>query len=425
MRLRTLLSIVALAVGLGAVVVAGLGVAPAGGSLEVAWVGDTPRENVRNHHAVGVGPAARVVVAPVTEVPGDDVTLTNRSCALVRLDPGNGSVVWRATTPPEACFSHALTEPAIADVDGDGDLEAAVASTEEALTVYDARTGTEEWRVPLSTYGYGRPTVAGNGGDAGLVASDIGGTVVRVDGTGSVRWRVNLSRDVDRPLSVTDAPRVVDVTDADGREVVIGHNRGLVVLSADGERRWNGSVPATYLATGPADDGGRTIVTSYYRSIQAYHGATGEVSWRRNVTNGRIRDVTDADGDGTAEVYVGRVGGEVLALEAETGATEWSTSMAVGEGVIVPPPVTADVDGDGSPEVVAASEAGRVAVLDASSGAELATYQRDVPVWTFVSPADLDGDGDAEILVRYGDGRVVALDYAADTSVLAFGRRGA
>lgn len=419
MRPRTLVAIVALAALLGAVVVAGLGVAPSGGTVEVVWLSDTPRENVRNHHAVGVGPESRLVVAPVTEVPGDDVALTNRSCSLVRLAPGDGSVTWRATTPAESCFSHALTEPAIADLDGDGSLEAAVASTEDALVVYDARTGTEEWRVPLSTYGYGRPTVAGSGPDAGLVASDIGGTVVRVAGNGTVRWRVALSASVERSLSITAAPRVTDVTGDGDAEVVVGHNRGLVVLSGDGDRVWSRSVPATYVGTGPAEDGNRTIVTAYFRSVQAFDGATGELLWQRNVTSGRIRDVTDADGDGTPEVYVGRVGGEVVALDADTGETEWSTTMAVGERVIVPPPVTGDVDGDGRAEVVAASEAGRVAVLDAATGEELATFQRDVPVWTFVTQADLDGDGDAEILVRYGDGRVAALDYADGGSVLA------
>lgn len=424
MRFRTAVAIVALGALLGAVVVAGLGVvdpgvAFGGGSLETVWLSDTPRENVRNHHAVGVGPASRVVVAPVTEVPGDDVAMTNRSCALVRLARADGTVVWRTPTPAESCFSHALTEPAIADVDGDGDLEAAVASTEDALVIHDAETGTEEWRVPLSTYGYGRPTVAGHGPAAGLVASDIGGTVVRVSGDGTVRWRENLSRDVDRPLSVTDAPRVADVTGDGDREVVVGYNRGLVVLDGDGGRVWTRSGPATYVATGPAGDaGGRTVVTAYYRSVQAFDGATGDLLWRRNLTNGRIRDVTDADGDGAPEVLVGRVGGDVLALDAASGATEWSSTLAVGEGVIVPPPVAADVDGDGREEVVAASEAGRVAVLDAATGEELAAYRRDVPVWTYVTPADLDGDGDAEVLVRYGDGRVAALDYAEGGSVL-------
>lgn len=71
----------------------------------------------------------------------------------------------------------------------------------------------------------------------------------------------------------------------------------------------------------------------------------------------------------------------------------------------------ANVDGSGPPKVVVATPDGTVAVLDAGSGAELAAYERSVPVWTFVTPADLDDDGDDELLVRYGDGRVVSLAY--------------
>ncbi len=422
MRLRTAVAVLAVLALLGTVVVVGLGLAPTGGSMEVAWVSDTPRDNVRNHHAVGVGPDDDLVVAPVTEVPGDDVEMTARSCALVRLSPANGSVLWRATTPPTSCFSHALTEPAIADVDGDGGPEVLSASTEDALVAYDGRTGAEEWRVPLSTYGYGHPTVVPgpDGAGADVVASDIGGTVVRVAGNGSVRWRVDLARTVERPLSVTDAPRVADVTGDGDAEVVVGSNRGVVVLSGDGDRVRTRSVPATYVATGPArEDGGRTILTAYYRSVQAVDGASGELLWRRNVTNGRVRGVTDADADGTPEVHVGRVGGEVLALDADTGATEWATTVAVDDDAIVPPPVTADVTGDGRPEVIAVTEVGRVAVLDPVTGEELATYEREVPIWTFATPADLDDDGDREVLVRYGDGRVVALQYTAADRPLA------
>jgi outer membrane protein assembly factor BamB len=418
MRRRTAVAVLFVGLLLAGVLVVGLGLAPVGGSLEVEWLSDTPRENLRNHHAVGVGPDSGLVVAPVTAVHGGDVEVTNRSCSLVRLAPEDGAVRWHAPTPAESCFSHALTEPAIADIDGDGRLEAAVASTEEALVVHDGRTGTEEWRVPLSTYGYGRPTVTGDGPGADVVASDIEGNVVRVTGNGSVRWRVDTRRFFGQFASVTDRPLVTDVTGDGDRDVVVGSNRGVVVLAADGQRQWNRSVPGSYLAVGPDENGSRTVVTAYYRSVQALDGASGEVVWRRNVTSGRVREVTDADGDGTPEAYVGRVGGEVLALDARTGETEWSTTMAVGDGVIVAPPVTADVNGDGRPEVVAAAEAGRVVVLDPNSGEELATYTRDVPVWTFVTSADLDGDGDAELLVRYGDGRVAALDYAAGESFL-------
>lgn len=59
---------------------------------------------------------------------------------------------------PDKCFSHALTEPAIADIDDDHS-EVAVSTTQNAFIVSDARTTSEEYRVPLTSYGYSRPTV--------------------------------------------------------------------------------------------------------------------------------------------------------------------------------------------------------------------------------------------------------------------------
>lgn len=414
MRLRTVATGVLLLALLGGAVAFGLGTAPAGGSLSEAWVSDTPRDNVRNHHPIGVGPNGSVIVAPVSEIPGSGVELTNHSCTLVRLAPENGSVLWRTTTPASQCFSHALTQPTVDDVDGDGRLEVVVTSTENAVIVYDARTGTEEWRVPLSTYGYPQPTVADVLPAPGpeVVASDIQGSVVVAYGNGTVAWQHSLNRTFGGRVSVLQAPVVADV-DADGSpNVLVSSDDGTVVLSATGDVVWTSDVPGPYLATGNADDDPAVeVVTAYYRSIQALDGKSGRIEWRRNLTNARIHTVADGDGDGTEEVYLGRVGGEILALNAHTGTTEWTTTVSTVDDAIVPPPVLADVDGDGGPEVVGATETGRVVVLSADSGAELASYERDVTIWTFVTTADIDDDGRSEILVRYGDGRVVALQY--------------
>jgi outer membrane protein assembly factor BamB len=82
-------------------------------------------------------------------------------------------------------------------------------------------------------------------------------------------------------------------------------------------------------------------------------------------------------------------------------------------GLTTPAPVLTDLDGTGRSELVVATEAGTVAVLDPVDGEELAAHERDVPVWTSVTPAELTGDATPELLVRYGDGRVVALSYSS------------
>jgi hypothetical protein len=59
--------------------------------------------------------------------------------------------------PSDDCFRYALTEPAIEDVDSDGGLEVIVSSIEDVVIAHSAESGTNEWRAPLHTYGYGRP----------------------------------------------------------------------------------------------------------------------------------------------------------------------------------------------------------------------------------------------------------------------------
>lgn len=416
MRPATAAVIVVLLVSLGAV--AGFGILSTGndGDLTELWVGDTARDNEVNHHAIGAGPDGDVVVAPLAEVPNSDVPITDTSCSLVRLTTDSGTVDWRRGVPAADCFTHALTQPVIADLEGDGEIEVAVSTTQDALVVRAAATGAERFRVPLETYGYGRPTVADVLPAPGseLVTSDIAGGVVLAGADGTVGWRRSLNRTFDRRVSVWAAPVVADV-DADGdSEVVLGTSVGPVVLGPRGSVEWSERGGATYLATADVDtDDAVEIVTAEGRTVRALDGATGDVQWTRDLESGaRIRAAADADDDGTVELFVGLANGQVLALDARTGRTRWTTTVSGEESTLVSP-VLADVDGDGSDEVVAATRGGAVTVMDAGDGAELGRYERSVPVWTFPTPADIDDDGRAEILVIYGDARVVALAFGA------------
>ncbi|MFC7167056.1 FG-GAP-like repeat-containing protein [Halospeciosus flavus] len=123
-----------------------------------------------------------------------------------------------------------------------------------------------------------------------------------------------------------------------------------------------------------------------------------------------LHGVVDADGDEAPEVFVS-VRGHVLALDARTGDTEWKTTVV--PDTLVFAPVVGDLDADGDAEVVATSNDGTVWVLDANSGDVLASYNRDVKIWTHATVSDYDGDGRDEVLVVFGDGRVVSLSYRA------------
>lgn len=416
MRRRTLLVLGAVTGVLVTLVVIGVGF-PSGGKLTEQWVSETPRDNEVNHHAVGVGPDGSVIVAPIAAVPDGDSPMTDTSCALVRLTTADGSSAWRTGMPPEDCFTHALTEPAIGDIDSDGRHEVVVSSTENAIIAYSAANGTEEWRTSLDSYGYGRPTIADVSPAPGpeIVTSDISGGIVVVHGNGSVVWRFNLNETTWSTPSVWEAP-IVDDFDADGSpEVLVGSSKGPILFSANGTVEWRRNGSATYTATAQADDDPAIeIYTAGTSSIRAYDGRTGEREWQRTLTNTRIRTAADGDDDGTVELYVGQGGGTFLALDGQSGQTEWSTTVSGSDETITPPPVLGDIDGDARPEVVGVLSSGTVVVLDPETGAERALYERSVPIWTFPTVHDIDDDDAAEILVRYGDGRVVALEYVVN-----------
>lgn len=410
MQLRTVAVVAALLAVLGGV--AAFGVAVSGGTLEEAWVSDTPRDNERNHHPVGIGPDGSVIVAPVAEVPVSGKSLPPGACSLVRLDPADGESEWNVAVPSDRCFTHALTQPAVDDIDGDGGLEVAVGSTENAVVVYNAADGTERWRVDTPTYGYGKPAVADLLEAPGkeIVASDIEGNVVAIRANGSVAWRTSLEGTVWDRVSVYASPRVDDFTGDGRRDVLVGSSSGVAVLGHDGDVRWHRNETATYVATDRLGNGSSTVFTSGYDGIRAYAGGNGELKWEQDLSNARITSTTTVDG--RSVLVAGVYGGDVVALDASTGDVVWTTNV-VNEDVIVPPPAVADVDGDGTAEVVAVANDGTVAILEAASGSELAAYERAVPIWTAAVPGDLDGDGSAELLVTYGDGRVVALEYGS------------
>lgn len=402
MRPRTAAAAAVIALALAGAVAGGVA---GGGTLEERWISDTARDNEVNHHAVGA--ADGVIVAPVGEPGGSDVGPS--SCALVRLDPETGSVEWRYGVPPANCSLHSLTEPAIADLDGDGSREVVAASTERALFALDGETGEERWRVDLSSFGYGRPTVADATGDgsreAVVVAIDGQVTAVRSDGT--VLWRRALGE------GAYHAPAVGDVT-GDGRpEVVVGTSDRTVALDGEtGTVRWSAPVGGAAFALGNADgDAAPEVVATDRGAVRALDGADGTVLWRRNLSGTpTLRTVTDADGDGRAEAYVGYSGNRVAALDAQTGDVEWTTRLSESRRN-APGPVVGDVTGDGTPDLAVAASDGTVSVLDPATGERRASYARETPILTHLALADLDGDGSREILVRYGDGRVVALAY--------------
>jgi len=135
--------------------------------------------------------------------------------------------MWRTGVPAEACFTHAVTEPAIKDVDSDGTLEVIVSSTgrprrlqrdERLRRVAILTTDVRLW-PSNSSEPHGRTRTRDS-------YQRHQGNVAVVHGNGSVAWRVPLNSTRWSRVNVWKAPVVEDL-DADGTpEVFLETSRG-------------------------------------------------------------------------------------------------------------------------------------------------------------------------------------------------------
>lgn len=290
----------------------------ASGTLSEQWVSDTSRTYQQNHHPVMAETFddEAIIVAPINELSTID-GLTDTSCSLVRLDPSNGNTDWQAGLPAENCTNHALTEPAIDDIDGDGTYEVLSATGDRRLVAHDAETGRELWRHPTTSLGYSKPATADLLPSDGkeVVVVDLRGGLFVVHANGTTAWQ----RIHDE--STWADPQIADF-DGDGDpEIAVGTGSAIYLYEADGELIWEKDISARFLATAQADsdEPPELFVTSIDDMI-ALQGENGETVWSQNVgTVAKMHSVGDGDEDGTDEVYLGLSGGTVLALDGTDG----------------------------------------------------------------------------------------------------------
>ena len=402
MQLRTALVTVVLVAALAGTAVVGYNtVMTSGGSLTEQWVSDTPRPDQANHHpvaAVRTG-GQTFIAAPVSSVAGTP----DAKCALVMLD-SNGTTNWERTIPNQSCATHGIGDPAIADFDGDGGLDVFVPTTENVLYGYNATNGTETLRFNLTSFGYSAPAVLSEPARK-IIVADFNGSVFAVRPNGTIAWQDQVS------AGVTADTRKADFDGDGGPEVAVSAPGNITLYEPNGSVNWQRSIYAAFAVSGSVN-GAQTLFVTTGDSLVALNGTTGATEWRWNTSNNRpaIHALGDGDGDGAKEIYVATGGGNLDALSARTGEVEWHASLST-EDSITPPPALGDLDGDGKPELVTVTNGGAVSVRDPANGNRLASYERDVAVWTHPTLVDLDGDGAKEVLVMYGDGRVVALSY--------------
>lgn len=161
------------------------------------------------------------------------------------------------------------------------------------------------------------------GGDAGRLSS------FTFDGT--ERWR--------RTLAVTGTPSVV------GDAVFVGESTGeraqlRALAAADGSDRWTAPLPASSIRGAPAVVDGVVFATATTSSdagvIAARATADGSERWTRSVDSGVQAAPVVRDG----AVYVQTNDGRLLALDAGTGETLWTSDL--GKRGATPPALTTD-----------------------------------------------------------------------------------
>ncbi|GKZ15763.1 PQQ-like beta-propeller repeat protein [Haladaptatus sp. T7] len=385
------------------------------GQLTEKWVSDTSRNTVGNHHVPAVAEidgSKRIVVSV-------NVEQNDGTCSLVEMD-ANGTKGWQEEMPTENCNIHGYGDPIFADYDGDGTQDVLVATTEDKVLGFTS-AGKQEFAGNLSWWGYTKPIVTDFTTDPGkeIVVTDLNGTVFVYSADGSLVWR----KHIENSATVVAAPAVADF-DGDGApELAVGEKK-VTVFERDGSVKWQtgtaGSVNWMTTAQTDGDPAVEIVAGTFDGHVTVIDGKTGDKQWSKSFGRmAAVKAVGDGDGDGQVEVYASTLQeegdtdiGKLRALDASDGSVEWTTTLSTEDVQTMPPSMLGDLNGDGNKELVAVTETGSVSVINPDNGAVLASYERNVPIWTHVKLADIDGDGNQEILAVYGDGRVVAMDYS-------------
>jgi len=305
---------------------------------------------------------------------------------------------------------------ALADIDGDGDLEiisgevfSGVDLNVPRLLIINGEDGKLIWSYNLSLGIdlYSSPSIADINGDGILevvVIDGIGQVLCLNSKNGSLVWSSNITM-----IGGTSPPTLGDTSGDGYLEVVFGggqRNSTYCLNGEDGSLLWKFDTNGTVLsspALGDLDSNGHLEIVfgSGDGYIYCLNGEDGSLLWKFD-TNGTVLSspaLGDLDGDLCLEVVVGNYNGSVYCLNGEDGSLLWkflggpqdnpSSSASLG-----------DVDGDNRLEVVV-SQGSYLFLLD-GNGSLICSFKDKREVSQVPYLGDVDGDGILEIVViRY------------------------
>ncbi len=282
---------------------------------------------------------AGVAISDVNSDGLPEIVAANTSGRIVSLDH-SGQPLWTS-----AAFSWQMyPQPAVADLDGDGDVEIvfdiAVVDGTSGATVATLTGVSASWRAPVladldadgtleillgeDTYSHtGTPersvslsgdsvfaAVADIDGDIGGESFWVTGSVLHiVDDDGAAIRTVNLNSGSSRP----GPPSVADF-DGDGQvEIAIPASSQLEVFEVDGTRLWSASITDSSGIAGCSGydinaDGAYEVLYTDEQRLRIFDGRTGAVLYENtshtSATLGEYPVIADVDGDGSAEIVI-------------------------------------------------------------------------------------------------------------------------
>ena len=329
----------------------------------------------------------------------------------------------------------------VTDVDNDGIDEVLYGDGQwGAIHCYNAVTQTEKWSIDNPEHGVTNIAVFDTDGDGdleilwGAGASSTGEDHLYIHGipTKALEWQ---SQHLDGPFHALD---VGDV-DADGQNEIVfasfssnsGYDDGIISIydAATYELKWQSTsyMFGRYAWTGihdlkiadVDDDGEQEIVVAtdrlYDGAIYIINGTTHVMEKSYFYDEGApiySLAIADVDNDGHTEIiagggreHTGAPGVYVYIINGSTGAVEWkSISLGAYWSEVYALEVD-DVDGDGVPEIVAINSS--IFIIDGISHQQ---WQSTLTGCYGLDLADIDGDNRKEVIVGTSSGRIIALD---------------